>query len=338
MYKKLSLSLFYSALFLLLSACSDDGDSPKLSGTIATGAAGVGTLYITDSTGSEINIVLKPTNEGKYSANVSGMTPPFILRFDESPEDGLVYELYSYSETSNSKANVTQLTTLAMFLANNETDLSTLYTGWKTTPLDSTKMSVAQAKVNANFATRIDAIGLDSKNYNFMTTEFIPDKAGIDKLLEDLTVNISDTNNLTVSFAGDSNFTFNTSIDISNIIVDSDNYDIKCPAGWCLTLAGTFELAGNTQSISSDKYVKTNIPDEEVPNKMVSLALQEAFEKEYSDIGEIRDFEVALTTSTSTKVVGEVSANIYIVISIAGQSKTIDTDVLIIFTYTKAKP
>ena len=332
MFKKTSTLLMLSFVFLslsLLNACSDDNTSPKLSGTVATGAAGVGKLYIRDTNGTEINVSIAETDKGKYSANVSGMTAPFILGFDKSPEDG-INDLYSYSEVSNAKANVTQLTNLAMFLA---------YGKWNDKQLDSTKISVAQAKVNANFADKIDAItGLDSTNYNFMTTEFNPDGTGIDKLLDDVTVIISESDNLSVEVTNDNTFSFNTSIDISDIIVDSENYDAKCPAGWCLTLAGSFELAGTAQSISPDEYVKTNIPKEEVPTKLASVALQEAFEKKYSDIGEIRDFEVTLTTSTSTKVVGEVSANIYIEVSALGQTQIIDTDVVIIFTYTKAAP
>ena len=340
MFKKINTILMLIFLFLsisLLNACSDDSASPKLTGTVATGAAGEGKLYITDANGTEINIAITETDKGKYSANVSGMTAPFILGFDQSPEDG-INDLYSYSEVSNAKANVTQLTNLAMFLANNETNLKSVYTNWGTSPLDSTKISVAQAKVNANFSAKINAIsGLDSTNYNFMTTEFDPDGTGIDKLLDDVTVNISDTNNLTVSVSGDSNFTFNIAIDVSAIRVDTENYDATCSAGWCISISGDLSVNGQSTEIPETR-IKSNVPDEEVPTPVSEVALKEAFKEKYGSIGEIRDFDVQLTTNTSTKVVAEVSAKIVTTISEFGQSVNIDSDFTLVFTYTKATP
>jgi len=336
-------TLLLLILFLfvsIFSGCSSDNDSSSdtLTGTVATGAAGVGTLYVTDANGTEINVALLAANNGQYSADVTGMTAPFILGFDSDDNGTGTIDLYSFAEAVNTKANVTQLTTLTMFLANNEADLATLYADWDSTELTSTKIASAQAKVNANFATQINAIaGLESASYNFMTARFEPDGTSIDKLLDDITIDLSNPNNYTVQITGVNGFTFDATIDVSSIRVDTNNYDPACSAGWCVYLAGTITQSNETVEIPETK-IKTNVSDNEVPTHTSGLVIEQAFEEQYGHIGEISNFNYEITTNTSTKVVAEMSAKVTSTISELGVTVNIDSHFNLIFTYTKAAP
>lgn len=342
-HKHIFLILFLS--ISIFSGCSSDSDpnNDTLTGTVATGAAGVGTLYVTDANGTEINVALLAANNGQYTANVTGMTPPFILGFDSDDNGTGTIDLYSFAEAINTTANVSQLSTLTLFLANNETDLSSLYDDWDTTQLTMANIASAQEIVNANLATQIDAIsGLNAANYDFMTTSFTADGTGIDALLDDISIDLSDPNNFTITLAGVNGYTFDVNVDTSTItvgdtVIGSNNYDPTCSSGWCVTVSGTLTKSGVVTTIPETRLF-TNLADDKVPTAANGAALQQVFENGYAAGGAISDYSSEITTNTATKVVAEVNATLTTTISDFGVSLDVDSTFHLIYTYTKAAP
>jgi len=337
--KSIHTLLFLFSFTILFSGCSSDSDSSSdtLTGTVATGEAGVGTLYITDANGTEINIALLAANNGQYSADVTGMTAPFILGFDSNDNGTGSIDLYSFAEAVNTIANVSQLTTLTMFLANNDTNIDTLYDDWDTTQLTAANIATAQEIVNANLATQIDAIsGLSAEDYDFMTTAFTPDGTGIDGLLENISLNF-DANGFTVDLAGVDSFTFDSEIDTSTItvgdtIIETGNFDATCSSGWCSTQSGTITIAGGVQTIPEIKV--SGLPETEVPTTEDFTAAQQSFSSIIGSAGTVSNATYEITTNTPTKVVIEMTAT--------GSSSTefgsVPISYSIIITYTKAAP
>jgi hypothetical protein len=79
---------------MLLAACNSGGDSPSgpspspgvasttISGTAAGGAPLVGTMTVKDSKGIEKSKNIDLAAAGAYTIDVTGLTPPFVLRAD----------------------------------------------------------------------------------------------------------------------------------------------------------------------------------------------------------------------------------------------------------------
>jgi len=189
------------ALSFILVACLDGDDSSDnssdeshstISGTAATGAPmAIASITIQGSAGSTATGT--SDNNGNYSVIVDSLTAPFIIQ--AVPSGGSMADAqYSYAAAVNVVANITPMTTMALFMANSNTDPATAYSNWKTTPIDRSKIIEAQAVINANLTTYLEAEGLDAETYDFLTTAFNADTTGIDAVLETLTFNLDFTN------------------------------------------------------------------------------------------------------------------------------------------------
>jgi hypothetical protein len=220
----------FFALALILSGCGgNDHDNNNsntmnqtLSGTAATGEPIAGYVYVTDVSGTEVNNAIN--DDGSWNVEVTGMTGPFLVR--AVPNDTSLSTQYSYAASANIKVNVTPLTTLALYLANDEQDLSALVSGWSSTQINVTDLQTAQAQINANFAAQLQAQSLDSATYDFFTADFDADGSGFDALLDAVHVefNMSE-GGFAVTVGGDA-FNFDVAIDISDISIGgSDNGD-----------------------------------------------------------------------------------------------------------------
>ncbi len=232
---------------ILLSACgsgSSGGGSPAsggtggggsastVNGTAAAGVAMVGVVNIYGAnTGTVLNIPID--SNGKYSADVTGLTPPYFLCAE--PTDNTLAPQYSYAAGAGT-ANITPLTTLALFYANGNSNPAALINNWPSVASTiATKLPKAQAIVNANFKsvdfTMIDpTLNTDFTTYDFFTTGFnIGDI--IDKILDLLGIDLSSgTPAITIN---NNAFLFNPTIDTSNI-----------------NIGGTSGGTGNTGSIT----------------------------------------------------------------------------------------
>lgn len=161
-----------------------NSDAPESSSIAMTGVAAIGRpldgyVYIQDTAGSVVNAPIAA--DGTYLVDVSGMLPPFIVRAQAG--DGSAW--YSYAP-SRVPANVSQLTTLVMFLANHKMDLADLFDNWpqRHASLTADAMLHAQAVVNLNFGALFAQHGLDHTTYNFFTADFAADSTGFDAVLD----------------------------------------------------------------------------------------------------------------------------------------------------------
>lgn len=192
------LSVLTMCCLSLLAGCNGGGtettpasiapnaEAPALITNSMTGVAAIGRpldgyVYIQDTAGIMINVPVG--TDGSYQADVGGMLPPFIVRVQAS--DGGVW--YSYAP-SRVPANVSQLTTLVMFIASGKADLAALFDNWpqQHASLTATAMLHAQAVVNLNFSTSFAQHGLDHTIYNFFTTSFEANGTGFDAVLDDV--------------------------------------------------------------------------------------------------------------------------------------------------------
>jgi hypothetical protein len=216
--------LLLAGFAIILAACSDGGSSSipstTLSGTAAVGAPIDGFVYVLDASGTEVNTATDPAS-GDWSVSVEGMSSPFLVRI---VPNGAGETLYSYASAANLTVNITSMTNLATFLAMNG-DLGALYTNWAEAHSELTAQAIlnAQAIINANFATDMDALGLDHTTYDFFSAAFTANSTGIDVLLDMLSIRIDfDSNSFTVS-VNDTPFSFDVDIDTSGIHIGGDS-------------------------------------------------------------------------------------------------------------------
>ncbi|MBI5463045.1 MAG: hypothetical protein HY941_12740 [Gammaproteobacteria bacterium] len=153
-----------------------------LGGVAAIGRPLDGYVYIQDATGITVNVPI--AYNGGYIADIEGLQAPFIIRAQAG--DGSVWYSYAPEFSSNVTANITQLTTLTMFIASGKADLAGMYDAWPQfhTTLTADSMLHAQAVVNLNFDALFEANGIDYTVNYFFTTYFTADGTGFDAVLD----------------------------------------------------------------------------------------------------------------------------------------------------------
>lgn len=275
---------------------SDNSDSSNsadatLEGTAATGAAIDGFVYVTDASGTEVNVAIEA--DGSYTITVTGMSAPFLLR--AAPDDGSDVQ-YSFAATANSIANITPMTTLAMFLANGETSLATLQQNWASaaTSFSSDDLADVQAQINANFSEQFSGNGLDADSYDFFTTEFSANGSGLDAVLDLISIDIDFSAGSFIVEVNGLVYDYDVDIDTDGITIgggDNSNLDGE----WTLTFSGTFKSGVTTTAIPA-----VTIEGLEAPDSLSELEERAAagFETAGSDI---TDLVVTVVTDTDTR-------------------------------------
>ncbi|MCK4711175.1 MAG: hypothetical protein KAU21_21370, partial [Gammaproteobacteria bacterium] len=185
--------LFMSSLSILVSACggggSSGGDEPgttNLSGTAATGAPIAGQVVVHGIGGKKESIQIDAS--GHYEIDVTELQAPYIIM--AIPSDMSLPWQYSFAGAAG-VANITPLTTLSLFIANNEASLDVLQDNWadEYNSLSQQGINDAQAIIRTNFSALIVESGLDS-SLDFFTLVFNADGAGLDGLLDALGIEI----------------------------------------------------------------------------------------------------------------------------------------------------
>lgn len=226
-----------AALGLMLSGCGGGGGSDAgggtastLSGTAATGAAMVGHIEVTGAGGQTLGSVAINA-DGSFSADVTGMSGPFLLA--ALPDDTSLPTQYSYAAAAGVTVNVTPLTTLALFLANSQQDLAAMAASWSSAQIDTTALATAQARINANFASQLSAQGLDPTTYDFFSAGFDTDGNGLDGMLDGLVIDVDMSGGSYSIQVGGASFSFDAGIDIGGIDIggDGNNNGGTLPSG-----------------------------------------------------------------------------------------------------------
>ena len=328
-FRFLQILLLASATFALIScsgSSSDDDDTPQassISGTAAMGAPIVGTILVTDSLGA--TAVADIDASGNYEVDVTGLTPPFII--SAIPDDSAVATQYSFASQGNVIVNITPVTTLALFNASGMQDLSALETNWASSRLTVQNIEDAIAVINANFESLYASAGLDT-TFDPFNNAFNADGAGFDGLLDSLSITIDASGGtFAVAVAGQPDFSFDLDIDLG------DGGSTGASGTWNLSIATT--VSGFTTNLDN---IVTNLSAEAVPSDANDGGnIEQIFEDQYGALGGISNVNYSITSSSSTKVVAELSATINTPaqtvngFSIPGQS----IPYTVVYTYTK---
>jgi len=187
----------------------------NLSGTAATGAAMVGHIIVADANG-ELKTNININADGTFSADVSNMSPPFIL--SAIPDDATLPTQYSYADAANITVNITPLTSLAMFMANGQQDLASFANNWisQNNQITETGLETAKAQINSIFSAQFQEHGLNSNTYDFFSTPFAADHTRFDAVLDDLSIDIDMTGGSFSIKVNDVPFNFNASANADN--------------------------------------------------------------------------------------------------------------------------
>jgi len=193
---------FLGSLVIILAGCggggggstSTTGTTPTgttvtLSGTAATGTAMADAIInVKDSTGAATEGTADA--DGKYSIDVTGMTPPFLLRATSGSTT-----LYSGIDSSG-VVNIHPFTDLIIrnwYLAKG-TSVDTVFngTGPLSSPPDATELATMQNVIKSVLDLQLDLF-LDSGAFDLFSTAFDADGTGFDALLDKTQVSVSDT-------------------------------------------------------------------------------------------------------------------------------------------------
>lgn len=255
---------------MLLTACNDDDpktssstptapavEMAKIEGVAATGKPFVGKVEVVNAQGKKSTAVTINA-DGTFSVDVPKGAPYLIRAFNDNPAE----TLYSYAVAAG-YANVTQLTTAALYDANAQTNLADLYTAWaeKFTELTEAKVIQAAKEVVANLKdsmlenglTEAEINSLNVFNYQFAATA----SNKFDNFLDDVQIayacgvqacNVSYTVN-------DQSFSWNYNINVNGITIDFNNTGGVIPTG-DFNLKVTTTVAGVSTTVNIPKIPK----------------------------------------------------------------------------------
>lgn len=187
-------------LMFLLSGCGGSGgDSPAgggpvvpastLSGTAAAGAAIIGQVTVKDSSTPVQSKSAQIEADGNYTIDVTGMTPPFVLRA-EGTVGGRTYKLHSYAQAADlgGTVNVTPFTDL--IVANAAGQLaSTLFDNGDFSSLTAAEVAAQETALQAKLQTVLTALGVDAA-VDLLHTAFSADHTALDAALDLVRVEI----------------------------------------------------------------------------------------------------------------------------------------------------
>lgn len=197
---------FAGAMLLLLAAACGGGSSSgspgpgpqasNISGTAAVGAPLVGTVTVKDALG----VVRGPAPigvNGAYTADVTGMTPPFVFRA-EGTANGENYIVHSIATAAdaNGTINITQLTDLVVANVAHQTARN-YFDSFKDNHAGASKTAIdAEVKqLTEKLILVLNALGVNAA-VDLLRTPFTPQKDALDKALDAIQVSVDDKTNI----------------------------------------------------------------------------------------------------------------------------------------------
>ena len=241
----------------LLTACGGGGDdstpttqpaaqTESVSGTAATGKPFVGTVVVVNKDGKE-SAAVTIAADGTFKVDVPKGAPYLIKASNGKAGESLV-ELYSYLADASKHVNVTQLTTQALYDANQQKKIADLYAQWAVHHADLTtaEVELAAKKVAANLKAQLSAAGLNPKAVNIFNDVFKANSTGLDKVLDQVQISY----NCNVSSCN-VNYTVNGFAFTWNYTVDTTGYNVSVTPG---TPLGSYDLkvTTNVAGVPSD--------------------------------------------------------------------------------------
>ncbi len=203
MKKAFGVFLFFLTATMLVPACSSKsggGGAPpsqatQLSGVVASGGPwGNQLVSIKGENGMTASAMTGA--DGSYSANVSGLTTPFLLRCVRSTATG-TRTLYSVA-TEAGTVNVHPFTDLIIrnWYRANGTTVDTAFgaSGAIPTPPTNAEVATIEGVVRQVVGNYLSGAGIDSSQFDLITTPFSANSTGFDLVLDNLQVAYSGGN------------------------------------------------------------------------------------------------------------------------------------------------
>lgn len=193
--RSLKTILATAALIATVAACGGGGgggSTPTVSGVAASGAPMSGTAFLKDSSNSEMSTTINGQS-GAFSFNVSGKTPPYMLRA------GSYYSMASGPGT----ANINPATTLMVAQMGGFTNMSSM-NNFYGSPNAATMASMMSNETTARqqfqqkmgpLLTQYGATGSDPMNGTYTIGQ------GYDRMFDDVKMSIDANGNITMMYA-----------------------------------------------------------------------------------------------------------------------------------------
>lgn len=218
-----------AATVLLVSACSGGGGvgttSQTVSGVAAAGAPIIGTAYLKDSKGVEKSVAIDATSNGKYSFDVTGMTPPFVMKaVGTVGSTQVTYCSAATADDIGKNVNITPFTDL--IVATIAGQMASNYYGNGDASKITTTALTAQVQALADKLTPVlQSVGLGAST-DLLRQSFTPGTTGLDKVMDIVKVSVDPTT---------------TAVTIKNII---DNSTLTAPSLTTMSTGGMGSMTG----------------------------------------------------------------------------------------------
>jgi chitodextrinase len=167
-----------------------------LSGTAASGAPiASATITVKDKYGAVKTI--ETGLDGKYNVDVTGMTAPFLLQVQSG--DTTFYSIASDTGTANIHP-FTDLIIKSWYKAQgNDIDTDFGGSGALTSPPTTNEIGTIEAVVRGILSTWLTQVGLSEASFNLVTSPFDANNEGFDEVLDNTTVTIDTTGQVSVT-------------------------------------------------------------------------------------------------------------------------------------------
>src|ERR1039457_228421 len=177
---------------MFLASCGGNNASSNpaqmVSGVAAAGSSMIGAVYLKDSAIPGQELSTPSGADGSFSFNVSGLTPPFLLKAVGNA-GGNSYTFYSFAAGAG-VANINPLSNLAVVEANGG-DITSLYAVPESAKLQAIKMALSTTitQIQAALQPTLSHFGAD--NANFMSDPYLSNHQGLDLLFDLVSISVS---------------------------------------------------------------------------------------------------------------------------------------------------
>ncbi|SNB45366.1 hypothetical protein [Geobacter sp. DSM 9736] len=235
------------ALCISLTGCGGgDGSGPTVSGVAATGAPVSGTAFLKDAAGSPEMTTSINARNGVFSFDVSGKTPPFLLRA------GSLYSMSGGPGTANINP-LTNLIVADMGGFSNMSSLNTFYRNPDRTRMNTMfgNMSTSRTRLHQTMEPLMSAYGVagaDPVKGQFTIGQ------GMDRMFDDVKMGIDQNGNVTMMYVNGTQVYSGTMVNISGGTMMSGNImtpGAPATSGVTITPASAKVQVGGTQQFTA---------------------------------------------------------------------------------------
>jgi hypothetical protein len=232
---------------LTMFACGSDNPTVSrdtLGGTAAAGAPIIGTATVKDSSNPPRTSTAPIEANGKYTIDVTGLTPPFMLRAD-GRVGGRDYSLFSAATAAdvNGTINITPLTDL--IVANIAHDVAAnYYNGNNFSGMTKAALDTQAATLTATLLPVLRAVGLDN-SINLLRASFNADHSGMDAVMDVLSVNVDNATKIATIVNAINNTSITQSLDNNAFSAPIDNTNLNTG-----TITALQQIIDNSKRVS----------------------------------------------------------------------------------------